>query len=301
MTFPRMHTDERDTDAGLVRRLLAAQHPRWADLPVVRVASAGTDHALYRLGDAMVVRLPRIAAAAGQVEKEQRWLPVLAPRLPLAIPRPLAQGEPGCGYPWRWSVYGWLEGENAVAAPLGDPLRAGADLGRFVRALRAVDATGAPVPGAHNFFRGVALAVRDAATREALASLDGEIDVLAATAAWDAALRAPSWRAAPVWIHGDLQPGNLLVRDGALAAVIDFGGLAAGDPACDLAVAWSFFTGPAREAFRVAIDADDASWSRGRGWALSIAAIALPYYRDTNPVLAAVSRRAIAEVLADAG
>lgn len=249
----------------------------------------------------MLARLPRVARVAEQVEKEQRWLPVLAPRLPLAIPRPLAQGEPGCGYPWRWSVYGWLKGENAVAAPIDDRLRAAADLGRFVAALRGVDASGGPAPGAHNFFRGVPLEARDAVTRDAFASLRGEIDVHTAAAAWDAALRAPPWGGVPVWIHGDLQPGNLLVRDGALAAVIDFGGLAVGDPACDLAVAWSFFSGAAREAFWRAVGADDASWARGRGWALSIAAIALPYYRDTNPVLAAISRRALAEVLADAG
>jgi aminoglycoside phosphotransferase (APT) family kinase protein len=290
-----MHADEVDIDAPLVGRLLAAQFPHWADLPVSPVASAGTDNAIYRLGDDMIVRLPRIPGAAGQVAKEQRWLPRLAPHLPLAIPVPLGKGAPAEGYPWHWSIYRWLEGENATP----DSRQAATTLAHFVGALQRIDPAGGPPPGSHNFFRGVPLADRDASTRDAIAALAGTVDTEAVTAAWEAALRAPAWDAPPVWIHADLVPGNLLAVDGQLSAVIDFGGLGVGDPACDVIAAWSLFSAEARNAFRAALPVDDATWDRGRGWALSIGLIALPYYRSSNPVFAAVARRMIDEVLAD--
>ncbi len=299
MSAGKMHVDEVETDAALVRRLLAAQFPGWADLPIQPVASAGTDNAIYRLGDELAVRLPRIHWAVEQVEKEQRWLPVLAPRLPLAIPVPLAMGSPGEGYAWHWSVYPWLAGENATVERIGDERQAARDLAGFVAALRRIDATGGPPPGTHNSGRGVPLARRDPATRAALAALQGALDIGAAGAAWDTALAAPAWAGAPAWIHGDLQPGNLLVVHGRLSAVIDFGCLGVGDPACDLIVAWNFLSAAARDVFRRALAVDDATWARGRGWALSVGLIALPYYRSSNPTLAAISRRAIDEVLAD--
>ncbi|MFN8484522.1 MAG: aminoglycoside phosphotransferase family protein [Anaerolineae bacterium] len=299
MAAKKMHADEVDTDEALVRRLLQSQFPHWAELPIAAVESAGTDNALYRLGGDMVVRLPRIHWAAGQVEKEGRWLPRLAPRLPLAVPLPLALGTPGAGYPWHWSVCRWLEGENATAATLADPRRAAADLAQFITALQRVDADGGPPPGPHNSERGVPLAMRDDATRAAISALRGAIDTDAAAAAWGAALHAPEWRGAPVWIHGDLQPGNLLVQHGALSAVIDFGCLGVGDPACDLMAAWTLLTADSRAVFRAELAADDATWARGKGWALSFGLIALPYYQISNPVLATIGRRAIAEVLAD--
>ena len=294
-----MHADEVATDAGLVRRLIAAQFPLWADLPVVPVASAGTDNALYRLGDNMVVRMPRIHWATGQIEMECRWLPLLAPHLPLAIPTPLAVGEPAEGFPWAWSVYGWLDGDNATLDRLADPDQAARDLAAFIHALQAIDPAGGPKPDPETLGRGVPLATRDAKTREAIASLDGLIDTSAAMAAWEAALAAPVWQGPPVWLHGDLQSGNLLAVDGRLTAVIDFGVLTVGDPACDLMVAWNLFTAAPRAAFRQAIAVDEATWARGRGWGLSPALVALPYYRETNPGLAAIARHAIAEVLAD--
>lgn len=299
MSAGKMHVDEVDTDVSLVGRLLAAQFPEWAGLSIEPVHSAGTDNALYRLGDDMAVRLPRIEAAAGHVDKEQQWLPRLAPRLPLAIPAPLAMGTPGDGYPWRWSVYRWLEGENATIERIADPSQAALDLARFIAALHRIDPTGGPPPGPHNFFRGVPLAMRDAPTRAAIASLDGILDTSAAMAAWDATLQVPAWHGPPAWIHGDLQSGNLLAVDGRLRAVIDFGGLGVGDPACDLMVAWNLLSGEARDVFRAALQVDDATWARGRGWALSVGLIALPYYQSTNPVLAGISRYAIEEVLAD--
>jgi aminoglycoside phosphotransferase (APT) family kinase protein len=297
----KMHADEVETDAALVRRLVAAQFPRWAGLPIAPVPSNGTDNALYRLGADLVVRLPRIPWAAGLAAKEHRWLPRLAPHLPLAVPVPLALGAPGQGYPWRWTVCRWLAGESAAAVPLDDPRDAAARVARFLTALRRIDATGGPPAGPASFFRGVPLAARDAVTRAASAALRGRIDAGAVTAAWEAALRAPVWDGPPVWLHGDLYPANLLVAGGQLSAVIDFGCLGVGDPACDLLPAWTLFSGGSRDAFRAALGVDAATWARGRGWALSLAvgAVAHPYYPETNPTLVAAARRALDAVLAE--
>lgn len=294
-----MHANEVTTSAALVRRLLTDQFPVWAALLVTPVRSAGTDNALYRLGDDMVVRLPRVPSAVGQVEKEQRWLPLLAPSLPLTIPAPLAAGQPGHGYPWPWSVYGWLPGEHATVERLTDPVLAATALAAFITALRQIDVTSGPTPGAHNAFRGVPLARRDTRTRAAIAACGGLVDTRAVTASWEAALRSPAWDGPPVWLHGDLHAGNLLALDGRLSAVIDFGCLGVGDPACDLMVAWNFLTATCRPTFRAALGVDDAMWARGHGWALSMALIALPYYQTSNPVLARMSRDTIAEVLSD--
>ncbi|MFI5274526.1 MAG: aminoglycoside phosphotransferase family protein [Ktedonobacterales bacterium] len=299
MSAGKMHVDEIDTDVSLVRRLLAAQFPQWADLPVAVVHSAGTDNALYRLGGDMVVRLPRIHAATDQVDIEHLWLPRLAPLLPLAIPVPLAKGAPGEGYPWRWSVYQWLAGENATIERFADPDQAARELAHFIAALQRIAPTGWPPPGPPTSFRGVPLSTRDAPTRAAIAALDGMLDASAVTAAWEAALQTPAWDGPPVWIHADLLPLNLLVEQGRLSAVIDFGGLGLGDPACDLMVAWNHFSADTRAAFRAALSVDDATWARGRGWALSVGLIALPYYQNTNPILASIGRRAIDEALAD--
>jgi aminoglycoside phosphotransferase (APT) family kinase protein len=299
MSSGKMHIDEVDIDTALVRRLLAAQFPQWADLPVVLVHSAGTDNAIYRVGSDMAVRLPRIEGATGQVDKERQWLPRLALLLPLAIPVPLAKGTPGEGYPWQWSVYQWLKGENATNERIADPAQAARDLAHFITALQRIDPTDGPSPGSHNSFRGVPLATRDVETRAAIASLDGMLDTYSVTAAWDAALQTPAWDGPPVWIHGDLSPLNLLVQHGRLSAVIDFGCLGVGDPACDLQVAWNLLSAQTRDVFRAALVVDDATWARGRGWALSVGLIALPYYQSTNPVLAGIARRAIDEVLTD--
>ncbi len=295
----KMHADEVDTDEELVRRLLLAQFPEWAALPIEAVASAGTDNALYRIGDELVARLPRINWAIGQVDKEHRWLPVLAPHLPLAIPVPLVKGEPEEGYPWHWSVCRWLDGENATTQQITDPVATARKLANFVVALQRVDPTGGPTPGGHNSSRGVPLATRDAATRAAIVEMAEMFDSEAMLDTWEASLDAPTWDKPPVWIHGDLQSGNLLVQDGRLSAVIDFGCLGVGDPACDVMAGWTLFQHESRDAFRTAIQVDDATWERGRGWALSTSAIALPYYKDTNPVLAGIAQNTITEVLAD--
>lgn len=294
-----MHPNETPTDAGLVRRLLTAQFPQWADLPIRQVRSQGTDNALYLVGSGMVARLPRIDWAAGQPEKEFRWLPQLAPHLPLGIPVPHALGAPGEGYPWHWTIGPWLEGEQATPERIGDWEQFARDIAAFIAALWRLDPTGGPPPGQHNAGRGVPLARRDSATRAAIAQLAGRVDSAATTAAWQAALDAPPWDGPPVWLHGDLQSGNLLVSAGRLRAVIDFGCLGIGDPACDLAVAWNLLPAASREVFRTTLAVDAATWARGRGWALSVALIALPYYWETNPFLAGSARYTLGEVLAE--
>lgn len=291
----KMHDDEVDIDESLVRRLLAAQFPQWAGLSIKRVASAGTDNALFRLGEDKAVRLPRMPGATGQVEYDQRWLPRFAGRLPLAVPEPLGCGLPAEGYAWTWGIYRWLCGQEATLDRLADPCTAAINLAEFVRALQRVDASDGPL--ATN--RGVPLADRDASTRKAIDQLHGEVDVDGVTAAWDEALAAPPWANQPVWLHGDLAPGNLLVNHGRLTAVIDFACMAVGDPACDLQPAWNLLAGASRETFRAALGVDQATWARGRGWALSVALIQLPYYLHTNQVLVSSSRRVISEVLAD--
>lgn len=295
----KMHADEVHIDVSLVRRLLRTQFPRWVDLPLELVSSAGTDNAIFRLGDDMVVRLPRLERATTQVDKEQRWLPRLAPQLPLAIPLPLAKGSPAGDYPWRWSVYSWLKGQDATIERIADLPQAAAVLGRFVAGLRRIDPTGGPVPGEHNSSRGAPLATRDASVRAAITSLNDMFDAHEVTAAWEVALDTPAWQRQPVWIHGDLLPTNLLIERSQLTAVIDFGCLGVGDPACDLMAAWTLFSGDSREAFRAALPIDDATWARGRGWALSWALIFIPYYLRTNPVGVDVARHTITEILAD--
>lgn len=299
MPAEKMHADEVDTDVALVSRLLAAQFPHWADLPIEPVDSAGTDNAIYRLGDDMAVRLPRIHWATGQPDKEHQWLPRLAPLLPLAIPVPLAKGTPAEGYPWHWSVYPWLEGETATLERIADPRQAATALGQFVAALQRIDPAGGPPPGEHNSSRGVPLALRDHPVRAAIATLHSTFDADTITAAWEAALEVPAWHGPSVWLHGDLQSGNLLAVQGRLRAIIDFGCLGVGDPACDVMVAWTYLSAGTRDAFRAALPVDDATWARGRGWALSVGLIALPYYENTNPVLAGIARHAIDEALAD--
>lgn len=294
MAGSKMHDDEVETDAGLVARLLGAQFPKWANLPIEPVPSAGTDNALYRLGPNMAVRMPRIDWAVNAVDREHLWLPKIAPFLPVAIPTPLGNGEPGEGYPYPWSVYPWLEGENPTVGELADPDGLARDLARFVLALQAVDATGGPRGG-----RGVPLEQRESPTRAAIRALQGTVDTAAVTSAWEAALEVPAWAGPPVWAHGDLSPGNLLIKDGRLTAVIDFGTLGIGDPAVDLIVAWNLLPVATRAVYRSALNVDEATWLRGRGWALSIALIQLPYYHQTNPALAANARHVIAEVLAD--
>ena len=287
-----------DITVALVRRLIAEQFPQWVDLPIRPVAFAGWDNCTFHLGANMSVRLPSAQGYVAQVEKEHRWLPRLAPLLPLPIPVPLARGVPGAGYPWPWSVNRWLDGKPATIAPIADLPAFATALAQFLTALERIDATGGPAAGPHNFYRGGPLPVYDAETRQAIAALDGRIDAAAATAVWETALQA-TWHGPPVWVHGDVASGNLLVAAGRLSAVIDFGSSGVGDPACDLTIAWTFFSGESREAFRAGMPLDNATWARARGWALWKALITLVPILHTDPVKAAEPRRVIDAVLAE--
>ena len=285
-------------DDALVGRLVAGQFPQWSELPIRPIEPSGWDNRTFRLGDAMLVRLPSGEEYAEQVAKEQRWLPYLASALPLDIPTPVALGQPAEGYPWNWSIYRWLAGAAASSEPVSNLIEFAVSLGLFLNALQHIDATGGPMPGPHNFHRGAALGIYDRQTRKAIAALEGTINGVAATAVWEAALTS-AWQRAPVWVHGDVSAGNLLIRADRLSAVIDFGQLGVGDPACDLAIAWTFFEGASRKAFREALSLDDKTWARGRAWALWKALIVTSGLVETTAMEATHARRTIDEVLAD--
>jgi aminoglycoside phosphotransferase (APT) family kinase protein len=283
-------------DDVLVRHMVSAQFPQWAHLPVKAVTMGGWDKKSFRLGERMIVRLPSAAAYAAQVEKEHRWLPRLAPFLPVQIPIPLAIGEPTSSYPWKWSICRWIEGETAAQEVVTDSNDFAAGVAGFLVALRRIEPMGGPPPGPHNFYRGGPLTTYDAEVREAIGILERRIDTKAATAIWEAALRT-SWDHSPVWIHGDMSVGNLLSQDGELRAVIDFGMLGVGDPACDLSIAWTLFRGRSREVFRAMLPFDSGTWIRGRAWTLWKALIVEAGLSRTNAIEWAQPRHVIDEVL----
>ncbi|WVT72938.1 aminoglycoside phosphotransferase family protein [Sinorhizobium chiapasense] len=285
-------------DASLVRRLIATQFPQWSDLEVRPIEPGGWDNRTFRLGDQMTVRLPSAEHYVLQVEKEHHWLPRLAPHLPLPIPVPLAKGTPGEGFPWRWSVYRWLPGETLAVERVTDLRDVAKDLTRFLRAMRQADTAGGPLPGDHNFHRGGPPGFYDAQTRQALTLLEGEVDTAAAREVWEAALAAP-FEGTPVWFHGDIAWGNLLVEHGRLSAVIDFGTSGVGDPACDLAIAWTFFQGESRDVFRDGMALDRGAWARGRGWTLWKALIVLAGMTGAPASERAKQRAVIEDVLMD--
>lgn len=284
----------RAIDASLARRLIDSQFPRWSDLPITEVELGGWDNRTFRLGSELSVRLPTGSWYAKQVEKEQRWLPVLAPQLPLPIPAPVARGAPGAGFPYPWSVYRWLDGAPAANAAIGDLTAFAATLAGFLGALGRVDAAGGPEPGRHNFFRGGPLATYEGEALEAIEALGDEIPRAGVERVWADAM-STTWDREPVWFHGDVATGNLLVRDGRLAAVLDFGSSGVGDPACDMVIAWTFLRGPSRDRFRAELGVDPGTWSRGRGWALWKALISL----ERGAPESAPARRDIEHVLAD--
>jgi aminoglycoside phosphotransferase (APT) family kinase protein len=296
----KLHEDEAEIDAALVSRLLTEQFPHWAGAPVRVVESSGTDNVTFRVGADLAVRLPRTERTQGQVRKDVTWMPRLAPHVPLAIPEPLALGRPSEDYPFDWAVYRWLDGEPFQLDRLTDPIAAARGLAEFVRCLQRVDTTGAPVPPADPFSRGTPLAPRDALFREALEELRDEFDTGLMLAAWEASLAADTWDGTPRWIHGDLMAGNVLVSGGELSAVIDFGTAWAADPAGDLLPAWYLFEADSRRAFRDAMEVDQDTWTRARGWVLSMELIVIPYYRANHPGEERDTEHSfIAELLAD--
>ncbi|KUN29484.1 phosphotransferase [Streptomyces antibioticus] len=284
-------------DAALARRLVDTQFPQWAELPLKLLDPAGSDHVIYRLGEDLSVRLPRHAGAIRQARKESEWLPRLAPHLPLAIPVPAGVGEPDFGYPWPWSVSGWLDGDVATAEALADSSEAAVQLAEFLTALQAFVPEDFPVENAREDLTDRQLTDRDRATRAAIAEVDGAFDAAAMTELWDAALSAPGWDGPPVWFHGDFHTGNLLTVAGRLSAVIDFGELGIGDPACDLTIAFTLMSAESRAVFRATLGVDDATWTRGRGWALATGLNAYTSYAAVNPRVAAQTTRQITEAL----
>jgi aminoglycoside phosphotransferase (APT) family kinase protein len=285
-------TDDRPViDEALARRLVDAQFPQWAGLPLRRLDPAGSDHVIYRLGADLAVRLPRHTGAIGQAGKESYWLPRLAPHLPLAIPEPVGVGRPAFGYPWPWAVSRWLAGEVATVGALGDSSAAATVLAGFLTALQGY-AVPDPIPAE---LTGRPLSDRDTETRATIAAVDGVFDAPALTRVWEAALDAPPWDRPPVWFHGDFHTGNLLTVGGRLSAVIDFGGLGVGDPACDLIVAFTLLSARCRTVFRDALGVDDAAWARGRGWAL---ATGLNAYRSYAAVDARVAEHTTHQITA---
>lgn len=275
---------------AVAARLVAAQFPQWAGLPVVPVALDGWDNTTFRLGDELSIRLPSADAYVAQVEKEHRWLPILARDLPLPIPEPVAMGRPAGTFPRPWSIYRWIAGDHASVDRIASLPVFAADLAGFLAALYVAGASGGPRPGAHNFFRGGPLDTYDTQSRGSIQLLADEIDSEAATEVWEAAL-ASTWDRPPVWVHGDVAASNLLVEDGRLRAVIDFGCSAVGDPACDLVMAWTFFAGESQEVFRSGLHLDDATWARGRGWALWKALITLAQEKVEGVNADAAARR----------
>jgi aminoglycoside phosphotransferase (APT) family kinase protein len=290
--------DRSSIDLPLARRLVDSQFSLWSDLPITEVEADGWDNRTFRLGRELTVRLPSGDWYAKQVEKEQRWLPVLALELPLPIPSPVALGAPDAGFPYPWSVYGWLEGELASKAPIDDLGAFATTLAGFLNALGRIDATDGPRPGEHNFFRGGPLATYEEEALQALEALGDEVPRDEVNRAWEDAMTT-SWERAPVWLHGDVASGNLLVRDGRLAAVLDFGSSGVGDPACDVVIAFTFLSGASRDRFRAALDVDAATWSRGRGWGLWKALISLVGHLENDSPDAALARRDIEQILAD--
>ena len=293
MCADKMHNEEVHIDAALVRRLVAEQFPRWADLPIRAVRSTATVNAIYRLGHQLYARLPRVEEWARDLDKEWRWLPTLAPRLSLRVPEPVAKGQPAGSYPFSWAIYRWIEGQPYADEIVDDEYQAARDLAQFIVELRRIDPVGAPRGGRKP------LRELDLATRAAIESAHGVIDSDAAIVAWEGALRAPAWRGTLVWIHGDLLRPNVLVHGGRLCAVIDFGGAGVGDPAADVISAWSVFGHAGRRAFRDSLDVDDGTWNRARGFALHQAAMIIPYYAETNPGFVALAKRTVEEVIAD--
>ena len=256
-------------DDSLVRRLIATQFPQWKNLPITAVSESGWDNRTFHLGSEMSIRLPSGEEYERQVQKEQEWLPKIAPHLPLPIPQPIAMGMPSEGYPWHWSIYKWLEGESANKLELSDAHLEiiAVQLAQFLNEFHQFDAAGAPAPGLHNWWRAAHTSVYDSDTEELIEKLKDFVDVDKARSLWQRAINS-KWDREPVWVHGDVASGNLLVKDNRLVAVIDFGCMGIGDPACDLTIAWTFFRGESRRIFKAHLHLDEETWARARGWAM---------------------------------
>jgi aminoglycoside phosphotransferase (APT) family kinase protein len=291
-SIPQMHADEVVVNEGTVRALLTDQFPHWADRRLRRIADSGTDNAIYRLGDDLGIRLPRIQWAKAQIEKECRWLPKLAARLPTAVPVPLAKGHPGRGYPFPWLVYPWLEGSSLDRAAVDHWDVIAEDVAEFVLELEQLPPEDGPPP----IRRGTPMAQFDEAVQWGINQLSGGIDIDRAKHIWQNALDAGDWTGAPVWVHGDLLPGNILIGKGRLRGIIDWSGAGVGDPACEAMLAWSF-PSDARRVYRRALGFDDATWARARGWVVEQTVFFIPYYARSLPLSVDQAKRRLNEAL----
>jgi aminoglycoside phosphotransferase (APT) family kinase protein len=288
-----MHRGEVYIDASIVRRLLAAQLPHLSEKPITVVRSTGTVNAVFRLGDDLCVRLPRMERWVGSLLRELTWLPRLAPCLSLSVPKPVAQGSPADCYPYHWAVYEWLDGSTYEDHLVIKERKAADDLAAFVIELRQISQDGAPRGGR------APLIELDRTTRQAIEGGSREVDTRAVLSAWTRSLETKPWDGVPVWIHADLLRSNLLIKAGELTAVLDFGGIGVGDPAFDVIPAWSVFSKVGRDAFRSALDVDDDTWARARGYALHQALLIIPYYVQSNPMFVLLAKRTVNEVLSD--
>ncbi|MBM7690828.1 aminoglycoside phosphotransferase (APT) family kinase protein [Peribacillus deserti] len=285
-------------NVDLVVRLIKEQFPQWADLEISPVKFSGNDNRTFHLGDHMSVRLPSAACYAAQVEKEQKWLPILANQLSLPISIPLAKGDPSDEYPWAWSINKWLEGETVSPGNINDINQFARDLGIFLIELQSIDASGGPLAGEHNFYRGGPLSIYDEESREAIENNKDIFNEHLLKEIWELALDS-NWNSNPVWVHGDIAPGNLLVKDGILCAVIDFGILGVGDPSCDAAMAWTFFDDNSRKIFKSVLKMDEETWNRARGWALWKALITYNGNKNSNKAIAEESYKIIKIIVDD--
>jgi len=279
---------------NLVTKLIQEQFPQWADLPIKPVERSGHDNRTFRLGNTMLIRLPSRDEYAPAVIKEQKWLPQLAQHLSIPIPLPLAMGKPNKEYPFNWSIYQWIEGENSDTLDEKDLNQFAYDVAQFLHELHKIDITGAPIATD----RGTTPFHYDDETKNCLEQLKSLIDTQTALSIWQTGLNS-QWNQNPVWIHSDLAVGNILVKDHKLAAVIDFSGIAVGDPACDVVIAWTFFKGESREIFKQAMNLDDNTWARARGWALWKALITLIAIENKQSIKAAEQLRIIDAITKD--
>jgi len=285
-------------DETLVMQLIAEQFPQWSKFPIKAVKLSGHDNRTFHLGKEMLVRLPSAEGYAAQVQKEQKWLPRLMPYLSIQIPEPITMGRPSKYYPWNWSVYHWIDGKSANTPSLVKPNLNEIALGlaTFINELHKIDITDGPTAGTHNYYRGGDLSVYDTDTKKVLTKLRRYIDVRKAAVVWEKALSS-YWNQQPVWVHGDLSSGNIILKDGHLKAVIDFGCMGIGDPACDLVIAWTFLTTDSRAILKSHLSLDDDTWERARGWALWKALITLVALEDKFSAKALTQKKIIAEVL----
>jgi aminoglycoside phosphotransferase (APT) family kinase protein len=290
----RLHDEEVAVTSSLVRHLVASSFPQWADFPLTRVASTGTDNAIFRLGDQLGLRFPRVGWAENQIAKESEWLPRIALQLPVEVPEPLAVGEPGAGYPFPWLVFRWLEGDDMQHLEDVDFDQLARDIAAFVHALEAIDATGVPLGGRH----GGRMWADDETVRSCIEALQDEIDANLALSVWEAALEAGPWRRPPVWVHGDLLPGNVIVRDGRVTGIIDWSSAGAGDPACELMIAWAL-PPAARALYRSLLELDEPAWARARGLVVEQAVNFITYYRTSIPAGVAAASQRLNALLSD--